>query len=131
MVVQPASTATKPSGEASVQHRRNQPASNSSPRQRSHQTRHDQREHETADPHHDPEREEGNATGEGARSAGQSLRPCTAPFGIMGQDEAAQVRDRDGVTVRLGLLVGNGEQSERNAAHAYPRCASIAASFAG
>jgi len=38
----------------------------------------------------------------------------------MGQDEAAKVRNRQLIAVRLGLLIGNGEQIERNAAMGVP-----------
>ena len=38
----------------------------------------------------------------------------------MGQNEAAKVRNRQLIAVRLGLLIGNGEQIERNAAMGVP-----------
>ena len=73
-------TAKKPSGEASMQRRRNQPASNSRPFQRSHQLTTTIASMTSPIPTMMRKPKKGMATG-GAFSAGKSFRPCTVPFG--------------------------------------------------
>ena len=58
------------------------------------------------------------------------LSPLTSPFQLMGQDQAAEMRDGDLVVVLLGFRVGQAKQDQ---GHALPvsQWASIAAILAG
>ncbi len=112
-------TAKKPSGEASTQRRRNQPASNSRPFQRSHQLTTTIASMTSPIPTMMRKPKKGMATG-GRSSAGKSLRPAHRAVRVMGENEAAQVGDRDGEMVRRRGVVGNDEQVQRHAAFGVP-----------